>query len=88
MGSAPDDSEFITSGFTDPEVEARYRRFLQDNWGEIDIPRLCEVFANFGGRRAVEAMVVFSDLPPLVRRIEQSCARIRSLLEGMTDGAR
>ena len=76
MGSAPDDSEFITPGFTNPEVEARYRRFLEDNRGEIDIPRLSEVMWNASGRVTLKATVQMSDLLPELWRMEQSLNRI------------
>jgi hypothetical protein len=61
-----------------PAVERRYREFVQSSWGELDIPRLCEVMWNAGGRAALDASREFSDIGPTLSGIDQ---RVHRLLE-------
>ncbi len=72
----------LTTGFTQPQVERRYIQYLEDNHGDLsDLPRLCEVMANFGARCAMENMVIFSDIMPQLSRIEKQIRYIRSMLD-------
>lgn len=74
-------------GFTDQGVAKRYQQFVEDNHGDVtDIPRLCEIMANFGGRRMLQAMTVTSDVIPQLSRIEQRIVQLRALIQSM-DGA-
>lgn len=76
------------TGWVQPEVEKRYLQFLQDHHGEIDIPRLCNVMWNAGGRQAVYAMTQFADILPMIGRIESRVVSLRALLESMTQDDR
>jgi len=65
--------------FTSPAIERRYDQFVADNWGEIDIPRLCEVMWNAGARAAIESSREFSDIGPKLARIEERVQMLEKL---------
>jgi len=66
-------------GFTSTAIERRYAQFLADNWGEIDIPRLCEVMWNAGARAAIESSREFSDIGPTLGRLESRVRKLEQL---------
>jgi hypothetical protein len=67
------------AGFTSAVIERRYNQYLADNWGEVDIPRLCEVMWNAGARAAIESSREFSDIGPMMGRIEARLQRLERL---------
>lgn len=69
--------------FVQAEVEKRYQQYLADHHGEVDVPRLCEVMWNAGGRQAIFAMTSFGDILPLISRIESRIVGLRSLLDSV-----
>jgi hypothetical protein len=66
-------------GFTSTAIERRYDQFVADNWGEIDIPRLCEVMWNAGARAAIESSREFSGIGPTLAEIEGRLQRLEQL---------
>jgi hypothetical protein len=70
-------------GFTMPEVEKRYRQFVEETWGELDIPRLCEVMVSFGGRLTLDASREFSDIGPMLQRVDERVHRLLELWQRM-----
>ena len=71
------------TGFTYPEIEKRYRQYMADMHGELDIPRLCEVMWFAGGRHALAASVEFADIVPMLRQIETKAARLAAFMEAL-----
>lgn len=69
-----------------PEVRAAYDRFARSHYGEIDELLLAETMWNAGGRAATQALVSFSDLLPIARRLDDRLHLILGLLEGMVEG--
>ncbi len=71
----------VESRFRQPEVERRFQQYMEDHGGDVtDLPRICEVFWNAGGRSAIAAMAEMSDILPLLGRIESRLVKLRSLM--------
>jgi len=79
----------VPGGFTRPQVEARYERYVREHFGEIDIPSLCEVMWSSGGREMKDTMVEFSDILPMWREFghdfERRWAHMYAVLRGVLE---
>jgi hypothetical protein len=75
-------------GFMQPEVERRYAQYMADMHGDVsDLPRLCEVMWNAGGRHALMASREVADIVPLLGQLERRTARLRAIFESFADNA-
>ncbi len=64
-----------------PDVALAYRRYVESHFGVIDVSELVEVMYRAGGRHAVEATTVFTDILPSLRRIEYRIHALADALE-------
>lgn len=71
-------SDPSATGWDSEIAHKRYLKYVADQHGDVtDLPRLCSVMFNAGGREALAASVEFGDIMPTLRRIE---ARTQALL--------
>jgi hypothetical protein len=74
--------EGMGRGVMDSEARKALDKYAQDHWGDLsDTDNLAQTMFNAGSRRAIEAMVQFSDLLPQVRRIEDRVRCLSALLQ-------
>lgn len=75
----------VPSGFTRPQVEARYEQYVRDHFGDIDIPSLCEVMWSAGGREMKDTLVEFSDILPMLRDMKRRFTHLETVMQGVLD---